>query len=115
MKDVIFEKLHRVQGSETKFVRESLYYSLGGYNYFTYQKEPRGYYLSVTPIERSTKGGVVMETYTAFTGTKTCVHEVQRKSAKAAKIAAEKAATVSEKMLCYVCAENKIEIEKECE
>ena len=30
-----------------------LYYDLGGYNCFTGKNEPRAYYLSVTPVERS--------------------------------------------------------------
>lgn len=113
MKEVIYERLHKVEGQENNYIRETLYYSLGGYNYFTYRQESRGYYLSVTPIKQETHGGVVMETYTAFTGTKMCVHPVQRKSAKAAKIAEEKAQWIAAQLIAMVCAENGIQIEKE--
>lgn len=113
MKETIYERLHKVAGQKSKYIRETLYYSLGGYNYFSYKQESRGYYISVTPVTRESRGGVVMESYTAFTGTKICVHPVQRKSAKAAKIAEEKAAQVSAQLIAMVCAENGIQIEKE--
>lgn len=56
-----------------------VYYSKGGMNYFTSQNESRGYYLSVTPVERW-RG---MIGYVAFSGLKRCIKEVGRKSAKA--------------------------------
>lgn len=34
-----------------------LYYDLGGMNYFTGRAENRGYYLSVTPVERGMRDG----------------------------------------------------------
>lgn len=60
-----------------------VYYDLGGMNYFTYKVEPRGYYMSMTPVEKVDRGGYVTESYTAFTGKKTLIKEVKRKSAKA--------------------------------
>ena len=56
-----------------------LYYALGGINYFTYKNEPRGYYLSVSPVERRMSYGCMMESYTAFTGVKTLVEPCARK------------------------------------
>ena len=63
-------------------LKAEIYYALGGHNVFTYKNESRGYYISVSPVERSDKYGYMMESYTAFTGLKQCVLEVQRKSAK---------------------------------
>ena len=60
------------------FLKCELYYSLGGYNYFTYKQEPRGYYLSVAPVEKSG----IMESYVAFSGIKKLMVEVKRKSKK---------------------------------
>lgn len=54
-------------------------YSLGGMNYFTGKNEKRGYYFSITP-EKVERG---FRSYTSFTGTKTCLVEVKRKSKKA--------------------------------
>lgn len=59
-------------------------YELGGFNYFTYKTEPRGIYISVSPVTLEDRpGGYQMETYTAFSGRKFCVRELKRKSEKA--------------------------------
>lgn len=63
---------------ETTWLKAEIYYALGGHNYFTYKNESRGYYISVSPVERD-RG---FESYTAFTGLKQCVLPVQRKSSK---------------------------------
>ena len=65
---------------ENHFLRVDLYYSLGGYNVFTYKEERRGYYMSVSPVEKS-RG---FETYIAISGTKYCMFEVARKTKKQA-------------------------------
>ena len=66
------------------FLKCELYYSLGGMNYFTGRTEARGYYVSVSPVERETRDyGVTMESYTAFSGWKKCVVECARKGKKA--------------------------------
>ena len=58
--------------------------SLGGMNYFTGRPEQRGYYVSVSPVERRTTDyGVTTESYTAFSGWKKCVVECSRKGKKA--------------------------------
>lgn len=63
-----------------KIVTE-IYYKKGGINYFTSKIEKRGYYFSITP--ESHKDGCV--SYTGFSGIKTCVLEVGRKSKSAYK------------------------------
>ena len=63
-----------------KIVTE-IYYNKGGENYFTSKIEKRGYYFSITPEEQSNG----FRTYTGFSGVKTCVLEVARKSQSAYK------------------------------
>lgn len=63
-------------------LKAEIYYSLGGINYFTYKNEPRGYYMSISPVQRETRDYGTMESYTAFSGLKQCVLPVQRKSQK---------------------------------
>ncbi len=78
------------------------YYSLGGYNYFTYKTEQRGYYLSVSPVEKSAH----MESYTAFSGVKVCVLPVSRKSKKAEENAEKLAADREKELIDFVCNKN---------
>ena len=77
-----YKELQKNDGEFTH-IRVELYYALGGMNYFTYKNEPRGYYVSVSPVERSNKYGVMMESCHAFTGMKQCIKTVARKSKKA--------------------------------
>lgn len=67
----------------TTHIKCAVYYSKGGVNYFTYRNEQRGYYMSVTPVKRENG----WEQYVAFTGSKTCIHPVERQSKKQATIA----------------------------
>lgn len=66
-------------GHETTHLKVELYYSLGGYNYFTSKSETRGYVISVSPVERHSG----LESYIGFTGKKYCLVPVQRQSKKA--------------------------------
>lgn len=95
----------KVSGSErTNYLRIDLDYSKGGYNYFTYKEEKRGYYIHVSPVYRA--GG--MESYTAFTGVKACLLEVARKSSKAEKEAAEIFETEKDKYINYILDKNNL-------
>jgi predicted metallo-beta-lactamase superfamily hydrolase len=59
------------------------YYHLGGMNYFTSRVEPRGYYLSVTPVQVDRRAdGIVVESFSAFSGIKQLLIECKRKSVK---------------------------------
>lgn len=88
-----------------------LYYNLGGYNCFTHKEEPRGYYVSVSPVEHSSIGGVMMESYAAYSGVKRCVKPVSRKSAKAEKDAEQIAPEIIRDLITYVCNKNGFIIE----
>lgn len=65
---------------ESTFIKAKLFYDKGGMNYFSGKEERRGYYLSVSPVERS--GNI--ETYTMFTGTKVFISSAKRFSKKVA-------------------------------
>lgn len=90
-----------------------LKYNLGGYNYFTYKQEPRGYYLSVSPVKLEQRDGYTLESYTAFTGTKYLVKEVTRKSEKAEREAEQKARDLEKSLIAFVCTQNKLAIPTE--
>lgn len=65
-----------------KELQISVFYSLGGYNYFTYEKNKRGYYLSVTPcnVVRFGDGLETLECSLTgkYSGMKTLLEEVPR-------------------------------------
>lgn len=96
--------------SENVFLKVEVYYSLGGMNYFTYKSEPRGYYLSVTPIERIDRGGYFVETQSAFSGYKTILKEVKRKSKKAETEAEQLAAELMQSIVNAVLSEQGLEL-----
>lgn len=86
-----------------------VYYHLGGLNLFTYKEEARGYYISVSPVEREKKDGYTMESCVAFSGLKKCIKEVARQSKKAEKEALEAAQEEMKSLVDHVCAKNRIE------
>ena len=69
--------------SNATHIKIEVRYLKGGLNYFTYKEEPRGIYVIVTPVEVQDRGGYEMERFTAFSGVKTCVKKLKRKSEKA--------------------------------
>lgn len=56
----------------------SVYYDLGGYNYFSGNKNPRGYYLSVVPIKINENGFTTQ----MFSGYKSLLSETNRYNEK---------------------------------
>jgi hypothetical protein len=77
--------------SENKFYKIETYYQKGGFNHYSNTNEKRGYYLSVTPVERENKGGYFIESFYLFSGIKYLLFEVSRQS-KAAEQKAEQLA-----------------------
>lgn len=75
-----YYKIIKSNGSDTKstHLKAQIYYALGGHNEFTSKIERRGYYISVSPVQ---KNGC-SESYVAFTGLKQCVIPVKRQSKK---------------------------------
>lgn len=86
MEEIKFEKCDRIYlptSNSEKLIEVELAYHKGGMNVFTYEMEKRGYYIHVTPMEIIDRGGYKMYAYTAFSGSKFCIWECSRKSAKA--------------------------------
>jgi hypothetical protein len=78
-------KMKRYEERKNQTLKIEVYYNLGGLNHFTSREEKRGYYLSVTPVERKTEGGITTEKTVAFSGVKVLVKEVKRRSQKSRK------------------------------
>ena len=93
-------------GTKSTHLSVELFYSLGGLNYWTSKEEPRGYYLSVTPVERYERNGIGMEGFIAFSGLKTLVKPVTRKSAKAEREAEDLAPEFEADLIAAVLAKN---------
>lgn len=87
-----------------------LRYNLGGINYFTYEKNARGYYLYVTPVTRQTRNGYTMESFVGFSGIKECIKTVKRKSQKAELEAKQAAEVAKNKLIEYVLTKNELEL-----
>lgn len=103
----------RTGAGKATHLKVELNYQLGGTNMFTYKREPRGYYLSAVPVERMEReGGVMMEGFIAFTGTKVLVKEVSRKSAKAEREAEQGASEYEAKLIQHVLDTNGLELEE---
>lgn len=79
-------------------IRIDFCYDLGGVNVFTHRGKPRGYYITVCPVEKN--NGI--ERFTAFTGVSELLHTCTRKSAKAEQAALEKFPAYKRMMLDYI-------------
>lgn len=91
-------------------LRVEVYYALGGYNPFTAKEEGRGYYLSVSPVGRSERGGVTTECYLAFSGRKRLLLPVNRKSPKRYETALQLAQESRRQLIDFVCQEQGLEL-----
>lgn len=83
---------------KSNFIKIYVDYDLGGMNYFTGREKKRGYYITVLPVER----GGNLEGFIAFSGVSELLQECTRKSAKAEKIALEKAPAYEKMMIDYI-------------
>lgn len=85
-------------------LKVEVYYSIGGYSYFTYKNEPRGYFLSVQPVSvgRNEKGEIINEVTTMFSGVKTLLFETKRKSESSMQEALKMAETKQNELIEYV-------------
>ena len=98
----------KIEGSN-KELKIEVYYSKGGMNYFTSRVEPRGYYLSVSPVERQNADSpIVFESFAAFSGTKLLIKEVARKSDKAFQEAILLAESKIDELKKYVLEKNNL-------
>ena len=106
----LFSEYIPAKGPQINNLKVEVYYSLGGTNWFTYKNEPRGYYLSVTPVDRSDRGGYMCESTTLGRGVKKLVKEVSRQSKKAAEEAIILAKACKNDLIQYVCRTEGIEV-----
>lgn len=83
-------------------------YNRGGMNLFTYKEEPRGYYVSVTPVKR---GGMFIE-YTAFSGVKKLVEECKRLNRKRLAALESDTLTLADDLIRYICNKYNLTIEQ---
>lgn len=102
------DKLLAVKENAGKITHIHVYtsYNKGGYNYFTYKPEKRGYSLHVQPEQRG--NGCV--SCCPMDGVKTFLVECGRKSKNAEAKADALAVDNEKKLLDYVCARCNIEL-----
>ena len=81
-----YEIKEKPSGDKNTHLKCEVYYKLGGMNYFSYENEPRGYYMSVTPCE--IRDGLI--SFRAFSGYKKVIKTVNRQSKKGFEEAKEK-------------------------
>lgn len=113
--DKLLSKEYIKKENFAKELKVEVYYDKGGMNYFSGDKEKRGYYLSVTPVSvtRRENGSVAWEETAAFTGTKMLLKEVNRRSKKRSEKALEIAETKKEELINYVIEDNyQLKVEK---
>jgi|GEM_PF-1457157 len=63
---------------DVNVIEVELYFAKGGINYFNYEVEARGYYVSICPYKVSHEGNFKSKSYSAFTGVKTLLLEASR-------------------------------------
>lgn len=84
------------------------YYYLGGMSFATYENEPRGYYISVTPMEISKGNTATVIRTRAFSGVKRCMIECSRQSKKRTEEACNIKREQYQDMIDYVLKSNNI-------
>ena len=83
-KNTLRETMIPVSGNKNfTHVRLTLYYSLGGMNMWTYKNDPRGYYMSVSPVRKVDCGTYAMIECAPSDGFKSLIKPVVRRSKKA--------------------------------
>ena len=82
------------------------YYDLGGPNPFSGRFDPRGYFLSVSPVTREEN----WKSFTAFSGIRTCLQPANRFSQKTLEQVAATAlqSGLYPKLVAAVCEKNKV-------
>lgn len=97
---------------ENKFICVNLSYNKGGVNYCDSKMMPRGYYVHVQPVTREIHGGVMMESFVAFTGYKQLIREVGRASKKQEEICDGIALDCARPLIDRVAQEQNLKVEE---
>lgn len=109
----VWEKTLKCKGNkEYNTIRISVYYDLGGMNYFNGNVDKRGYWLSVRPSFISKENGYTSETFAICGGGgyRHFLVECSRKSKKKAEEAIEKGKEFYPQILDRVCIEQRLHI-----
>lgn len=91
--------------ADATHIKYSVFYDLGGMNYFNGERNRRGYYLSVTPVTKEDRDGYSTESFTLFKGTKYFIsgQELKRNTTKARRDAtANVTAELIEKLTVHI-------------
>ena len=93
-------------------LKVEVYYSPGGFNLGTYRNEPRGYWLSVMPVNRYEQNGVRYESVVLGTGLKKFLKETKsdRRGGKAEHAAVELSGQYETELVKQVCIKEKLEL-----
>lgn len=86
----------------------SIYYDIGGYNYFTSTPKKRGYYLSVNPLVVTDN----LVSYEGFSGTNVLLNEVKRQSKKGEEEALKLLPQFKQKLIDYICNKHGITVKE---
>ena len=84
-------------------IKVSVYYSKGGHSYFSGRSEPRGFYISVTPVTRANG----MESFIMFSGYKELICEVNRYSDKQFDRAVDMSTAIEPKLIAAIIEKNR--------
>ena len=77
-----YKRSYKAEGVGVNKIDCEIFYSKGGYSYFTYTEQPRGYYFSIQPLHVEDCGSYIAESFSAFSGEKGIVLPCQRQSKK---------------------------------
>ena len=108
--DIFKERIPCTSGVDVScnVLEVTVYYDIGGYNYFTSTPKKRGYYLSVSPL--SVSGNLV--SYQGFSGTYMLLNEVKRQSKKGEADALKLLQENKQKLIDYVCNKHGITVKE---
>jgi hypothetical protein len=108
MSESVMKKYVKVPDGRTFKVQ--VYYTLGGINYFSGSTNPRGYVLSVGPVEVAFNpdGSVYMESFTAFSGIKHTLVECKRKNKKSEAEAIAMVPQFEQRLIDHVLSSNSV-------
>lgn len=107
-KEFVFDLGRSIKGqSHLSF---SVYSQNAGMNYYTYQTNKKGYYLSVTPKTINFHNGYTTEEMIMFEGIKTCLKEVKRFSHKSFE---DCVTLLDERLLMRLCDQIDVELSSE--
>lgn len=101
---VVSSKLLKTNRENTQ-LKVEIYYSRGGWNVFTGNEDPRGFWISVQPVSHSETAGIKMESFVVGSGLKKFLTETKadRPGGKAEQAAVALAKELESGIVAKVC------------